>query len=413
MTQLLRNNIPFVLLLATRVVSEIGNQLLLFVVPWVIYNKTHSALALGITVAVGYLGEILGPFAGMLADGTFKKAVLVATDVLALVITSIGIAHGVSRMTPLYLYCFSFILGMVEIFYWPVMQSSIRMIVPPGQIAVANGTWTSIKNAIWVGAPLFAGFGISKLGIRGVFVIAAFTYMCAIILDLSLRLPAPSVNTQIADAPQVDRIGIRFIMGNRAIRLVMVLTLMLNIPLGALEPQVLYIMRHRLHLAAVNVGTLLTVSNTAGILSGIAFPQLVQRASRNSRLSITSGLLLLIPAGWMFAFNMLTAQLSAWYMSFATSLFNVNVTNLRQEIVPVSAIGRVSAVFRAGARILGPVTPIIGGLLVSKFGVSTVLDGCFAFMILTVATVIGSLRQSHLGEVWDSDRYCDNHELRG
>jgi MFS family permease len=126
----LRNR-DFRLYLISRLVASFGQQMLTVAVGWELYERTHSALALGLVGLAQMIPMILFTLpAGHLADNLNRKRIimamtlLVAASSLGLTLVSAFQAHTI------WIYICLFIAGSARTFLWPASASFLPQLVP-------------------------------------------------------------------------------------------------------------------------------------------------------------------------------------------------------------------------------------------------------------------------------------------
>src|SRR5437016_4385520 len=121
----------FSLYLIARFIAALGQQMLTVAVGWELYERTRSALALGLvglTQMVPMLLFILP--AGHVADNYERKRTILGMVLLAAV-SSLGLALISAFHAPvLSIYCCLFAAGVARTFLWPASQAFLPQLVP-------------------------------------------------------------------------------------------------------------------------------------------------------------------------------------------------------------------------------------------------------------------------------------------
>ncbi|MBU6398722.1 MAG: MFS transporter [Verrucomicrobia bacterium] len=138
----LRNR-NFMLYLVGRFIAALGQQMLTVAVGWELYERTHSALALGLVGLVQMIPMIVLILpAGHLADTRDRKRIIVLM-VGTIALASLGLA--VVSLLGLHVgwtYFCLFLAGIARTFLWPASSAFLPQLVPRRQFSRAV-TWNS------------------------------------------------------------------------------------------------------------------------------------------------------------------------------------------------------------------------------------------------------------------------------
>src|SRR5215472_5075598 len=138
----LRNR-DLVLYLTGRFVSSLGQQMLTVAVGWELYERTHSALALGL-VGLTQMGPMIlfTLPAGHVADNFERKQIIIAmTAVIAC--ASVGLTVISAVQAPVvWVYLCLFAAGAARTFLWPASSAFLPHLVSREQFSRAV-TWSS------------------------------------------------------------------------------------------------------------------------------------------------------------------------------------------------------------------------------------------------------------------------------
>ena len=138
----LRNR-DFILYLAGRFIATFGQQMLEIAVGWELYERTGSAMALGLVGLMAFLPMVLMTLpAGHLADTRERKKVIIAMQgLLALVSLSLAVISW--RQAPVvWVYVLLFVAGVARTFLWSASASFLPQLVARKEFPLAV-TWSS------------------------------------------------------------------------------------------------------------------------------------------------------------------------------------------------------------------------------------------------------------------------------
>jgi MFS family permease len=132
-----------VLYLVGRFVASLGQQMLTVAVGWELYERTHSALALGL-VGLTQMGPMVlfTLPAGHLADNHERKQIILLMNA-AIICASLGLTLISAFQAPvLWIYCCLFAAGTARTFLWPASSAFLPQLVSRQQFSKAV-TWSS------------------------------------------------------------------------------------------------------------------------------------------------------------------------------------------------------------------------------------------------------------------------------
>ncbi len=128
--EVLRNR-DFLLYLVGRFIASLGQQMLTVAVGWELYERTHSALALGFVGLTQMIPMIAFTLpAGHLADNLNRKRIILSMTVVVAV-ASLGLTLVSALHAPtIFTYACLFVAGTARTFLWPASSSFLPNLVP-------------------------------------------------------------------------------------------------------------------------------------------------------------------------------------------------------------------------------------------------------------------------------------------
>ncbi|MBN1942823.1 MAG: MFS transporter [Phycisphaerae bacterium] len=158
---------------------------------WLVYRLTGSELMLG---AVGFASQIftflLAPFAGVLADRTARRTLLVATQTLAMVQAFLlaGLTLG-GVIQPWQILVLSGLLGVINGFDIPIRQSFVvEMLGSREELPNAIAMNSFLVNGARLIGPSLAGFLVAGFGEGVCFLLNGATFLAVIAALLKMRI---------------------------------------------------------------------------------------------------------------------------------------------------------------------------------------------------------------------------------
>jgi MFS family permease len=133
----------FFLYLLARFIASIGQQMLTLAVGWELFQRTHSALALGLVGLTQMIPMILFTLpAGHLADNRDRQRIILAMTVVA-ALASLGLTVvSISQAPVPFIYACLFVAGSARTFLWPASSAFLPQLVSR-QLFARAVTWNS------------------------------------------------------------------------------------------------------------------------------------------------------------------------------------------------------------------------------------------------------------------------------
>jgi MFS family permease len=138
----LRNR-DFLLYLVGRFIASLGQQMLTVAVGWELYQRTHSALALGLVGLTQMVPMVLFTLpSGHLADSRNRKQIILAMSLLAM-LASLGLTVvSLWHVTVAGVYACLFVAGSARTFLWPASSAFLPQLVARSHFPRAV-TWST------------------------------------------------------------------------------------------------------------------------------------------------------------------------------------------------------------------------------------------------------------------------------
>ncbi len=173
--------------------SMLGSGLIGFALAVWIYDQTGQATPFALTALFGSLPRILiAPIAGAVTDRWNRKWIMLISDSLSGVITLItAVLLLTGNMQVWMIYLISFFESVFGAFQEPAYSASIVMLVPKEQLTRANSMiqmGQAIQNIL---TPIMAGALFATIGMTGIIIIDAVTYLFALFTLIIVRIPQP------------------------------------------------------------------------------------------------------------------------------------------------------------------------------------------------------------------------------
>jgi MFS family permease len=229
----------FRLLFAGVSTSLLGDQFALIATPWLVLQLTGDPLALGIVLALeGIPRALFMLFGGAIADRYSPRIVMLVSDIIRLIFTSIMTAvvfTGVVQMWMLYVFGFGF--GLVAGFAVPAGNSIVPMLVKEKDLQAGNSIVLGVGQLAGFVGPVIAGLLIGKYaksfsGIGLAFGIDAITFfVSAFTLWLMKGGGNLSPDEEISNKNNIwadIAIGLKYVWNDSSLRLIFLVIAAVN-----------------------------------------------------------------------------------------------------------------------------------------------------------------------------------------
>ena len=388
-------------------ISNLGSSFTQWAVPLLVFQLTHSAVSLGISMAATFLPYLLFglPLGAWMDRVDRKRAMIVLDSINALVILSIPLVAQFGHLNVWLIYGVTFIQSTVFIAFSAGEFAAIPSLVSTDDLVAANGRIQATFSAAQVAGPLLAGVLVSFFPIAWVMGVDAGSFAVSAV---SLALIRRSFNV-VSDEPKEAttilhdvREGLRYVLGHPVLRNISAMMALINFVNAGVFAELVLFATERLDASRFQIGVLFAAGSAGVVVTGLLAGRLRKRFSFTA-LAMTSlmlmGACLVVFAGMRWYW----AALPVWAAASGLGiLFNINTGSLRQAIVPNHLLSRVMSIASVLAWSAIPAGALIGGWVVSETGNVAAVDGVVGILIICIAAFFRFF--TALG---DAQRYVD------
>lgn len=391
--RLVRANRPFRLLWTARTVSFLGDSLSLVALLLHVAASTGHAFAVALLLLVGdFAPALLGPVTGTISDRFDLKRVMIVCE-LAQGVLAVAIALWLPSL-PLLLLLVALRATGGRIFE-PASRTAVPDVVRPHDLPGANAAIGLGTNGGEALGPLLAAILFPLVGVRGVLLLDAATFLVSAILLTFVSLPAraPRTDTGRTGFWQDTTAGLRYLAATALIRTVGLGFFAIVAFNGIDDVALVFLATGPLRGGDSAAGVLLAAVGI-GLFLGYAL------LSRPHRI----GLLALLLAGFAVssAGNLLTGLTWAVAAAFLVqtvrglgiAAMDIAVNTLLQRTVPRALLGRVFGSLYATIGIAAALAYVLGGLLIDATNPRVAFLVAGTGGLLTTAAVAAALRRS-------------------
>lgn len=368
---------PFWRLLTASAMANAGDGVFWVALPLLAVGiTTEPALVAGVTVASRLPWLLFALVAGVAADRTDRRRLMVALDaVRAAAILGLGAAVVAGTASMPLLYAVAFVLGVCETFHDTAAQTLVPAVVARERLEPANGRLMGVELLAnqFVGPPL--GGLLAAIALSLAFGTAAAGYLGAGLLLATVpgafRAATPaaatSIRTELAE-------GVRYLAHHRLLRTMALVVGGLNLFGGAVwGVLVLYVVAPGpLGLDEVGFGLLLTVVAVGSIVGTLGASVVERLLGRANLLAATIAGIAVQHLTLALTDSAVVVALVLGTGGLVLGAFNPVFVSFRQRVVPDRLLGRVVGTFRLLGLGTLPLGALMGGVLAQAFGLPAV-----------------------------------------
>jgi MFS family permease len=399
---------PLRLLFAANFVSMIGSGMNSAAVTWFILQATHSEQVLGaLVVAQAIPSLLLMPFSGVIIDREDRRRLVMTLDgARGLLILTVAILAVRGQVQVWQLFAMSILVSTGFWMFWPTITALLQELTPEAQFAESNALLLSGFQAGWLVAGAFVGFVYAKIGVGGILLFDASTYLFSLLCYRGLR---KGRHTVAHTSPHVHhhpvarffhemRDGLAFVRKNVALGLLGV-TWALFVGAMMVNGVVTAPVSDRIfHAGAIGYGWLNAGWGIGAFLSTFIAARIARKVGWQK--TIPSCMLLLSIAFFLVPFSAVLGIGTALYFvaGSARGIGGITVSASIMEITPKHFMGRVQTLFSIFA-ILVQVTmaPLVGRVAHHR-GLTLALSIIAGLYLLSVLASITAGSKSQIEE---------------
>ncbi|MFM8876294.1 MAG: MFS transporter [Anaerolineae bacterium] len=360
----------FTIVWAGQLVSVLASSMTQFALTIWAYQETGSATALGIintSFIVPFL--LLSPIAGVMVDRHNRKLMMMVSDLTAVLATGgILVLQAMGILEIWHLYIAAVINGLGNTFQWPAYSAAISTMVPKENYSRANGMMSLVESGPAVLAPIFAGLLLPIISLTGILVIDVVTFFLAILALTLVIIPQPekTIEGQAGSGSilQEALYGFKYIFARRGLLGLLTFFIVLNFVIGLSDPLFSPFILERTNQSSELLGVVTSANAIGAVVGGLLIGLWGGFKKRMNSIFLgeaLTGLFLLVVFG-------LGRSLPVWIIAVVIGgIFPIFTNGASQAIwqskVAPDVQGRVFSARRMIAWSVGPITPILAGLL--------------------------------------------------
>jgi MFS family permease len=389
----------FLTLWSGQALAQLGSQVAELAIPVLaVLLLGASELEVGFLSAAGVAAFlVVGLPAGAWIDRMRKRRVMIWADaVRAAALGAVPLLWWAGLLEMWHLFAVALVVGVATVFFDVSYQSIIPSLVPPTQIAEANGKLQATYELANIAGPAIGGWLIALVSAPFAILATVGTYLASFVALLRTRdHEQPRAAEDRAPILREIGEGLRWVFGNRLLRRIVTTTAVFNLSSTLSVTLLPIFLLRELGLSPAAMGVIFSLGAVGGLAGAVATPHIVRRIGEARAIpvsaiafSVVACFLPLAAAIPAVAFPLLVAQ--GFVASFTVLLYNITQVTFRQRITPSRLLGRMNASIRFCVWGVMPLAALAAGALGTWLGVvPTMWIGAVGQVLSAVFVVVG------------------------
>lgn len=373
-TQLPSTYIIFVIGL---LISRIGDAIFTFSLPLIAYELTGSAVIMSSLFAINVLPIVLfAPIVGVLVDRWDKRKLMLISDLLCIFfVTTILVLNSLALLQLWHLYVVSFILAVLSMLF-DVATITVIPHIAGQSLTRANSVYQMVIQTASLIGPALAGIIIAIFGGFNALWINILSYIATLIAVFIL--PKLKMNKSVHSSGNIFlslkkemKEGFKWLMNDRLNLALSVQAMVGNFGASAILGALMYYLLSTLHLTPEQSGFNYTLIGVGGLFGSIIVVPLEKRLRRGILIPILLGIGAVGLTYAIWSEFWLAPGIAFGIAMVCNIAWNIIVTSVRQETIPINLQGRVLGFSRVLTRLAMPLGALVGGIL-SNYNPATI-----------------------------------------
>lgn len=368
----------FRIYLSGQAVSLIGTWLQVTAQAWLVWTLTGSEEASGIVAMLGALPFLLfGPFAGVIAERTDRRKLLIATQVAAMILAfALALLVQTQLVRIWHVYLLSFLLGVVNALDVPTQQTFLGDLSGTSELRKAVNLNAMILQVSRIVGPAIAGLAVARLGIAPAFWVNGFSFLAVVASLIALKSNQQRGENKEARPLQDLMEGLRYLKTQPRIQdLFIFSTLTVLLVMSIILSQLPAVADKLLKGDAETLGALQSASG-AGALIAVLFIMPVFQSLRRSGIALS---LAAIWMGiWLLVFSasrsLPLSSLALFFGSMGAPTVIATALGMVQFMTPPEMRARILSLFTMISFGLQTFAVLIVGYLAERLGIATAIE---------------------------------------
>lgn len=369
-------------LMVGKFISMFGSNMLQIALSWYVLALTGSAAIFSSILAIAILPRlIVSPFAGVVGDWFDRKKMIVRIDLLnGLVLLLYGayfIVNG-DLSLPL-IYALVIFLEVSEIFFGAAMSAVVPSMLEKDQLLDANKIRSIITQLSMTLTPMFGALLYDTVGLGVLFIADGISFIVSGIMEMIINIPKThNKPDEISFSNfKTDYIeGVKLIKNHKFLKLIIAFGVLLNFALSPLfSIGIVYVIMFILKVPMIQYGAFIMVLSFGNLLGPVLLslamkkntvgPLIIKAFSVVTLMVASIGILVIPSVLNQFSSSLIPLIILCvitFVISLMTSMINVLIGTLFDQMVPLEFMGRTATTMQLGVLIAMPVGQVLMGV---------------------------------------------------
>jgi DHA3 family macrolide efflux protein-like MFS transporter len=378
-------NKNFFLLWQGQLVSYLGDIIYSFALSFWVLQVTGSTALMGILSAVSMAPRlILGPFAGVFVDKWDRKKIIVITDLIrGILSTLIGIAAIMGFLEVWMMFIVGIANSICSAFFNPAVIAVKPDLVHRSKLSKANSVTSFAESGASMIGGAISGVVYIAIGAPYMFLFNGISYLFSSFTELFINISDDKREIKEITFKEDFKEGLSFIWNFKTLRYMFMGSCCINFFCNAAFILLLPLFNEASFLGAERYGIAMGMSSFgmligSGLLSIINVPHNKKYLVSLFSLIFMGGLWLLIPVSnnfYIIIFALSVAQC-------LNMVSNTIINTMNMTIVPENKRGKVFALFNTLSMGLTPLGSCVGGILGEIFSIRVAMFGLLSIVFM-------------------------------
>lgn len=385
------------LFIASRFLSALSEQMIIFAVPLIAYRLTHSLAVSGFTYFLEWIPRLISlPFSGIICDKFGGRRLYLVSDLSRVLLCGLLFLVAVHAQ-PWHVYFLALLSGAVGFFYemaFVALESTVPTMVSTEEIPKTQSVLQAVDQMAQLLGPVLAAAVSYVLSIPALFLlIAGLLLISAINVLYALPATGPVIEQKLGVKHMVKEFyqGLHLVINVPELRLTTALTILVNIMFGSIFSTSAGYIQEAFRRTETDYGKLNSIAGGFGVLVFLAIPFLlkkvpIERLGVSAFVSICVTILAIATTTQYWIFVAAYALLWA-----GDGVINVYIRSTRVQYIPPERLGATLGVIVLLNLSGLPLSGLLVSSLQKEIGVPGVLAVVLVFSGVAGTFIIRSL----------------------
>lgn len=393
---LLFHNKNFDKLLLATFLSEMGNQMQRFGIPWIIFHITNSGSLMALNFSLSLIpGVFFGFIGGIISDRVSRKRMLLLINIVAFFIIALimFLIRYENNVNIVFIFILTFIISSLTSMYEPTFSASLPVIVPKKNLISMNNIFNIIGSIIGLIGPAVAGIIIGIYGAWMCIIINGISYLLSFIVILFIKSDLAVINNKEESIKKDLYIVKKYVYENKWFLFCLLVTAAVYISTGSIGSVLQFLFLHYLHLSGFMFGfTFVLFEFIPVLLVGLFFSKILKRFDSILIIQITASLFCLSLLIMGVSLNYFLIVLMGMLQNASFALLMVAWNSKRQSEIPNNILGKINGGIVTIQSFLLPVGSLSSTALINFISVPKIIS-IFGLISLTFILILILLKK--------------------